>query len=75
MKKRRLGNDEDRDKITKLLKKESDGDRKERLIALKLGFSDQNKLNDIAKIVGRDRATVQRWFAHYRRKGLDSVLT
>jgi transposase len=75
MKKRRLGNDEDRDKITKLLKKESDGDRKERLIALKLGFSDQNKLNDIAKIVGRDRATVQRWFAHYRRKGLDSVLS
>lgn len=70
-----MGNDKDCERVRSLLKNERSGWRKERLIALKLGFSEENTLEQISEIVGRSTATVQRWFAQYRRGGLDSVLS
>lgn len=70
-----MGTDKDRERVRSLLKSERSGWRKERLIALKLGFSEENTLEQISQIVGRSTATVQRWFAQYRRGGLDSVLS
>lgn len=74
MRKRHLGTPEDRHHVRKLLKGADEGWRKERLIALKLGFSSENTLEDIAEVVCRDRATVQRWFRQFKQGGFNAVL-
>ena len=61
MAKRKLGTQADRDRVRLLLKKEQDGWRKDRLIALKLGFDPARRLDEIADTVGRDRSTYCRW--------------
>ena len=74
MRKRNLGTPEDRHHVRILLKDADEGWRKERLIALKLGFSTDNTLEDIAEVVCRDRAPVQRWFKLFKQGGFDAVL-
>jgi len=71
---RHMGTQEDRHEVRDRLKREQVGWRKERLIALKLGFSPENKLEAIADVVGRDRATVQRWFHRFGQGGFEAVL-
>ena len=70
-----MGTDEDRERIKTLLNKESVGWRKERLVALKMGFQPHHTIDDIGAVVGRGKATIQRWFDKYRAEGLGAVLT
>lgn len=72
--KRYLGTDEDREHVKKLLVSEGSGWRKERLIALNMGFSPDHSLGQIAEIIGRSIPTIQRWFDLYRQEGLSGVL-
>lgn len=72
---RQMGTDKDRERVKSMLKGNCSGWRKERLIALKLGFSEANTLEQIAEVVGKGTATVQRWFDQYRQEGLDAVLS
>ena len=72
---RYMGTDEDRERIKKLLNKEAVGWRKERLVALKMGFQPHHSIDEIGAIVGRGKATIQRWFDKYRAAGLGAVLT
>ncbi len=53
---------------------ERSGWRKERLIALKMGFCPDNSLGQIAEVTGRSIPTIQRWFDQYRQEGLGAVL-
>ncbi len=73
--KRHMGTQEDIERVKGLLVKERSGWRKERLIALKMGFSPEDTLGDISEVTGRSIPTIQRWFDQYRREGLSSVLT
>ena len=72
--KRHMGTEKDRNRVRELLVKERIGWRKERLIALKMGFHADNTLERIADITGRSVPTVQRWFDRYRREGIEGVL-
>lgn len=69
-----MGTDEDRRRIVKLLRNEAVGWRKERLIALKMGFCAEHTVAEISAVVGRSVPTVQRWFDRYRRDGLEALL-
>ena len=57
-----------------LLKTEPSGWRRERLLAVKLGFEESNSLNMIAETLDRSQTTIQTWFDRYRRGGLDGLL-
>jgi len=72
--KRNLCNMKDGKRVNSLLRAEKEGWRKERLIALRMGFSSSNTLETISGILGRDKATIQRWFTLYRRSGLEGLL-
>ena len=74
MRRRNLGTPEDRHRVRSLLKDANEGWRKERLVALKLGFSAENTVDEIAEIVCRNRATIQRWFKQFRQGGFNAVL-
>lgn len=72
--KRYLVDDKERERVKVLLLKETEGWRKERLIALKMGMSSFNSLDMIADVTGRSISTIQRWFKLYRREGLEALL-
>ena len=72
--KRIMGTDEDRQRVRQQLKVEKEGWRKERLIALSMGFSSENTLDEISAAISRSVPTIQRWFSSYRKGGLDAVL-
>ena len=74
MKKRHLGTQSDGERIKKLLKAQQACWLRERLIALKMGFHAENSTEFIAESTGRSKATLQRWFASYRKGGLEAVL-
>lgn len=69
-----MGTDSDRRRVQALLKTETEGWRMQRLIALKLGFDSGKSDAEIVEAVGRSKATLHRWFAHYREGGVDAVL-
>ena len=69
-----MGTDKDRRRVQALLKRERQGWRMQRLIALKLGFDSSRSDAQIVAAVGRSKATLHRWFALYRQGGLDAVL-
>ena len=69
-----MGTDEDRERVKSLLRKEKSGWRKERLIALKMGFNPQNTLEQISESIGRSVPSIQRWFSTYRKEGIDALL-
>ncbi|MGE9296683.1 MAG: IS630 family transposase [Puniceicoccales bacterium] len=56
------------------MKTETQGWRMQRLFALNLGFDSRQRDEDIVEAVGCSRATLHRWFAAYRKGGLDVVL-
>ena len=60
-----MGTEEDRSEIAGRLRTEKQGWRRERLIALKMGFCPGNSVEASAP-------TVQRWFAAYRKGGLEA---
>ena len=72
--KRHMGTEEDRRRVDDLLKTEKEGWKRDRLIALKMGFSPDNSLEAIASMIGGSKATLQRWFDTYRSEGLDASL-
>ncbi len=72
---RHMGNDEDHSRISELLKSEKQGWKRDRLIALKMGFSPGNSVKAIAATIGSSVPTVQRWFDRYRERGLEAALT
>lgn len=74
MRRRRLGEPADRERVKILLKENNPGWKQCRLTALKMGFNSANETELIAESVGVSVATVCRWFAVYRKDGLDSVL-
>ena len=65
-----MGTDEDRQRVQQLLTEEKEGWRKERLIALKMGFGTENTLDEISEVTGRSVPTIQRWFSFYRQGGI-----
>lgn len=69
-----MGTQEDRARVKQLLKKRLEDWQRERLIALKMGFESQNSLNRISEVINRNPMTIQRWFARYRKEGLDGLL-
>lgn len=75
MRRRRLGEPADRQKVKALLKKKNPGWMQTRLSALKMGFNPENSNEFIAEGLGVSESSVKRWFAAYREGGLDSVLS
>lgn len=74
MRRRRLGEPADRQKIKVLLKQNNPGWKQTRLTALKMGFNAHNSNAFIAENLGVSEPTVKRWFSTYRQGGLDAVL-
>lgn len=60
--------------VAKLLRSEPSGPRRERLLAVQLGFDSANDLDQVAAAVGRARSTVQLWFDAYRKGGVEALL-
>lgn len=44
-----------------------------RLISLKIGFSPDHSLGEIAETIGRSIQAVQRWFDQYRQEELTAI--
>ena len=74
MRRRYMGTEEDRKRIKQLLNKETVGWRKERLVALNMGFEPDHSIAQIGSVLGRGPATIQRWFDKYRAEGLEGVV-
>ena len=60
--------------VAQILRSEPTGPRRERLLAVQLGFDFANDLDHVAAAVGRARSTVQLWFDAYRRGGVEALL-
>ena len=74
MRRKRLGEPADRQKVKALLKKNNPGWMQTRLSDLKMGFNTENSIEFISESLGVSDSSVKRWFATYRRDGLDAVL-
>lgn len=62
--------------LKQLLKSQKTVDGKERVQVLYLLKTNQVKtVQQLAQLIGRNRATVQRWLNHYRTGGLKKMLT
>jgi transposase len=62
------------DLVSRRLETEPPGPRRERLLALQLGLAGDWGLAQIARAVGRSRATIQTWFNRYRQGGVDALV-
>jgi hypothetical protein len=60
--------------VAQMLRSEPTGPRRERLLAVQLGFDSANDIDQVAAAVGRARSTVQFWFDAYRRGGVEALL-
>jgi hypothetical protein len=60
--------------VAQMLRTEPAGPRRERLLAVQLGFDSANDLDQVAVAVGRARSTVQLWFEAHRRGGVEALL-
>ena len=74
MRRRRLGEPADRQKVKALLKENNPGWKQTRLAALKMGFNSENTNAFIAESLGVSEPSVKRWFAAFRQGGLEAVL-
>ena len=74
MKRRPLGETADRQAVKVLLKKDNPGWKQKRLIAIQMGFNTENSNAFIGQSIGVSEASVKRWFATFRKEGLDAVL-
>lgn len=70
MRRRVLGNQQ----VKALLKKNNPVWMQTRLSALKMGFNAENSNEFIADSLGVSERSVKRWFATFRKDGLDAVL-
>lgn len=60
--------------MARLLRSEPAGPRRERLLAVQLGFDAVNDLDHVASAVGHARSTIQKWFDAYRLGGVEALL-
>jgi transposase len=60
--------------VEDLLRTEPPGPRRERLLAVRLGFDSTNDLEKVAAAVGRARSTSQQWFDAFRQGGVEALL-
>ena len=74
MRRQRLGETADRQKVKALLKEDNPGWKQTRLVALKMGFNSENSNAFIGESVGVSEASVKRWFGIYRQGGIEAVL-
>jgi transposase len=74
MRRRRLGEPADRQKVKALLKENNPGWKQTRLTALKMGFNSENSNAFIAESLGVSEASVKRWFAAFRAGGIEAAL-
>jgi transposase len=74
MRRRRLGEPADCQKVKALLKENNPGWKQTRLTALKMGFNSENSNALIAESLGMSDASVKRWFAAFRAGGIEAVL-
>ena len=74
MKRKQLGEEADRLQIKALLKENNPGWKQTRLTALKIGFDTSNTLEFIAESVGISESTLKRWFAAFRKGGIQAAL-
>jgi len=72
---RRLDRLRQAERVKELLRAEPAGWRRERLLAVQLGFEAAYDLDQIAAAVGRARSTIQTWFEAYRQGGVEALLT
>lgn len=75
MKRKRLGEEADRQHIKALLKENNPGWKQTRLTALKMGFNGETPLEFISESLGVSPSTLRRWFATFRQDGLEAVLS
>ena len=75
MKRKRLGEEADRQQIKALLKENNPGWKQTRLTALKMGFNGETPLEFISESLGVSASTLRRWFATFRKDGLEAVLS
>jgi len=59
--------------VARLLRSEPAGLRRERLLAVQLGFDAVNDLDHVANAVGHARSTIQKWFDAYRLGGVEAL--
>ncbi len=74
MKRKPLGEEANRQQIKALLKENNPGWKQTRLTALKMGFNTFNSLEFIAESLGVSESTIKRWFAAFRKGGIQAVL-
>ena len=74
MRRRRIGDPAEHNKIKRLLKEKNPGWKQTRLTVLKMAFSPDNPVSLIAESSGVGATTVNRWIAKYKAGGLDAVL-
>lgn len=74
MKRKPFGEEADRQHIKALLKENNPGWKQTRLIALKMGFNPFNSLKSIAENLGVSESTLKRWYAAFRKGGIQAVL-
>jgi transposase len=74
MRRRRLGEPADRQKVKALLKENHPGWKQTRLTALKMGFNQENTNAFIAESLGVSEPSVKRWFAAFRKGGIEAAL-
>jgi predicted ArsR family transcriptional regulator len=65
---------ETQEDLEAMLRKEENPRVKERILALCLLKHREVSVIEVAKVLGRHRATVQRWLAAYRAGGLEAML-
>lgn len=66
---------ESEQELEQLLQEQTNGKMKERLQVLYLlKLPQASSISQIAKVIGKDRGTVQRWLGIYRDQGLDALL-
>ena len=71
---RRHGESADRQSVKALLQEDNPGWKQTRLTALKMGFNKENTNAFIADSLGVSEPSVKRWFAAFRKGGIEAVL-
>ena len=74
MSKRKLGSDNDRDEVKRLIKKETEAWKLQRLTAVRMGMNSSMDTKGIADALGVGEASIYRWFSTFRKGGFEALL-
>lgn len=74
MNKRKLGTNQDRDEVKRLIKKEAKAWKLQRLTAVRMGLDSSVDTKAIADVLGVGEASIYRWFSAFRKGGFEALL-